>query len=444
MEVRCGKCNKLFRVSDDKITGKGIKFPCTRRGEYVRITREDFEQYTLSRGTLPVDDLLEPKPAAVPLSLDAAEAIAEETVPPERESQTFGVAAQTTYEEASEEQAPQFAEPDQSAPEPALKPEPAVEIMPEPLMSVKPKAEPLVEPQQEPLVEPQQEPLVEPQPEPLVEPQPEPLIEPQQEPESQPEPKPEPLFVPRQKAKFMPDSENQSETARPISPVSAPPTPTVQPVVTKKEYVRPAALTASPAAKRKVTEPSYSSTASHSGKTIFVLIGALIILGLAGYGVFIYLHPSQPSAQQKVKEAAHEMISMEGLHVGNTVGTVDTNGDLLVTGVIENTTEKTRASWYVVLDVYDAQGAVLTKIGLLNGNQIYNRRDYDIMEKRGANVQELKTKLLQEKGVVIPPMGRVNFEVRYLQPPPGIASFVAQTVPFDPIQLYKEIAEDMK
>jgi hypothetical protein len=412
MEVRCGKCNKLFRVSDDKITGKGIKFPCTRCGEYVRITREDFEQYTLSRGTLPVDDLLEPKPAAVPLSLDAAEAIAEETAPPERESQTFDLAAQGTYEETSEEQAPLFAEPDQSAPEPALTPEPAVEIMPEPLMPVKPKAEPLVEPPPEP--------------------------------ESPPEPKPEPLFEPRLTAKFTPDSENLREAARPVPPVSAPPTPPARPVVTKKEYVRPAALTASPAAKRKVTEPIYSSTPSRSGKTIFVLIGALIILGLAGYGVFIYLQSSQRPAQQKVKEAAREMISMEGLNVGNPVGTVDTNGDLLITGVIENTTEKTKTSWYVVLDVYDAQGTVLAKIGLLNGNQIYSRRDYDIMAKRGANVQELKTKLLQEKGVAIPPMGRVNFEVRYLQPPPGIASFDAQTVPFDPIQLYKEIAEEMK
>ena len=40
MDIRCGKCNKLFRVSDDKITGKGIKFACSRCGEAVKITRE--------------------------------------------------------------------------------------------------------------------------------------------------------------------------------------------------------------------------------------------------------------------------------------------------------------------------------------------------------------------------------------------------------------------
>jgi hypothetical protein len=98
----------------------------------------------------------------------------------------------------------------------------------------------------------------------------------------------------------------------------------------------------------------------------------------------------------------------------------------------------------VVLEVYDAQGAVLSKIRLLNGNQIYNQRDYDILAKRGANVQELKAKILQGKGLVIPPKGRVNFEMRYLQPPLGIVSFVAQVVPFDRVQLNKEIAEEIR
>src|SRR3990172_5020999 len=49
MEIRCGSCNKLFRISDDRIIGKGIKFACTRCNETIKITREEFEAYTLSR-----------------------------------------------------------------------------------------------------------------------------------------------------------------------------------------------------------------------------------------------------------------------------------------------------------------------------------------------------------------------------------------------------------
>src|SRR5512147_2168608 len=68
MEVRCGKCNKLFRVSDDKITGRGVKFSCTRCGESVKITREEFENYSLAQSAVSALDLFQPQtgPAAAP------------------------------------------------------------------------------------------------------------------------------------------------------------------------------------------------------------------------------------------------------------------------------------------------------------------------------------------------------------------------------------------
>jgi len=98
----------------------------------------------------------------------------------------------------------------------------------------------------------------------------------------------------------------------------------------------------------------------------------------------------------------------------------------------------------VVVEVYDTQNALLGKLRILNGKQIYSRRDFDILAKRGMNVQEMKTKYLQEKGVALPPKGSVNLEMHYPQPPAGIASFNALVLPFDPVQLYKEIAEEMK
>lgn len=183
------------------------------------------------------------------------------------------------------------------------------------------------------------------------------------------------------------------------------------------------------------------STPSHSGRLVLILFGTLIVLGLAGYGVFVYL---QPSPQKKVEAPAREITSIEGLQIVNPVGAVDASGDLIVTGVIENAADRERTAWYVVLEVYDAQGAVLSRLRLLNGNQIYSRRDFDILAKRGANVQELKAKLLQQKDVVIPPKGRVNFEMRFVQPPAGISNFVAQVLPFDRVQLDKEIAEEIK
>jgi hypothetical protein len=81
---------------------------------------------------------------------------------------------------------------------------------------------------------------------------------------------------------------------------------------------------------------------------------------------------------------------------------------------------------------------------MLNGKQLYTKKDYEVLEKRGLNVQELKAKNLQEPGIVIPPKGSVRFEIRFMEPPVGISSFNATLEPFDPEQLFKEMAEEQK
>lgn len=374
MEIRCRECNKLFRVSDDKITGIGIKFLCTRCGAYVKITREDFQQYTLS-----LTAASSPMPVAS-MSMPAA---------PDSETQTFASDGPVVQEVAPEEKPPLFVEPEKPASPVEAQTEPVVELMPEPL-SPSLKAEPLDELQPE-------------QPEPAT----------------------------RQ--------EDLHESAvQPASLEPMPPAPD-EPALSKQDTVEPAAPTEVYPEEQTVEEPAYSSTPTRSSRMPFALIGAVLLLGLAGYGVFRYLQEAPQSPQQKVEEATHEIISNEGLQIVNPSGAMDAKGDLLVTGVIENNTDKERNAWYVVIDVSNDQGAVLSKIRLLNGSQIYSTRDFEILAGRGQNVQELKTKILQDKGNVIPPRGRVNFEARYLQPPAGIASFSVQALPFDPVQLRAEI-----
>ena len=179
---------------------------------------------------------------------------------------------------------------------------------------------------------------------------------------------------------------------------------------------------------------------SHNARTVFILISAFILLGVVGYGVYKFILPSVQNADQP----AAEMTSIDGLQIVNPSGSVEPNGDLLITGSVENLTDKERSEWYVIVDVYDAKGNVLNKIRLLNGKQLYSRVDYDILAKRGVNVAELKSKILQNQGVVIPAKGSVSFEMRYIQPPIGMASFNAVLQPFDPIRLRKEIAEETR
>lgn len=394
METRCGSCEKLFRVSDDKITGAGIKFPCTRCGKDVRITREAFEHYTMSQSAVSVLDLFEPKPQPTkpPLTPEAAEPAAEENAAPAPGSTVLAEDLVPNPEDTQEKQSPPSVELEEVPSTPAAELEPVVELEAVPFIATEQKAGPSAEPKAEPRSVPIPEPV-------------------------------EPAFA------------------------TAPPTePQTRPAVPKKETSRPAVSSASPAKERSVKEspvkkpPVVPSTPSRSGRMLLVLFGVLLIAGLAAYGIFVYLQ----SPSKEKKETISALISNEGLHVVNSGGALQGDGDLLITGVIRNATEKQRADWYVVTEVYDAQGAVLARIRLLNGKQIFSRRDYDILAERGENVQELKAKNLQKMNVVIPPKGTVSIEMRYLKPLAAVASFNTQVFPFDPVQLAREISGEIR
>jgi phage FluMu protein Com len=364
MEIRCGSCNKLFRVADEKITGSGIKFACTRCGEYVKITRDDFERYNLSKAASPAHATFEPTAPAATLETAQPEATGRESAPvvPVKGSEPPGPAAA---------EAPR-AEPASPVTKPAPGPEPGHMIHPEPEAKPIPEAKPVAES------------------------------------------KPEPL---------RPSTPSASRPERAPSPV--------RPATTAAEII--------------AAEPLARAS---SGKKYLILVLLLFVLGAAaffilrtaGYNVFRFTR----SASRETQVATKVMTSPEGLQITSASGSLDQNQDLIISGVIENTTDKEKAAWYVVVDVYDAQGTFLTRARMLNGKQLYTKKDYEVLAKRGVDVQELKTKGLQDPGVVIPPKGSVRFEIRFMEPPIGIASFNATLQPFDPEQLFKEIAEEQK
>ena len=60
------------------------------------------------------------------------------------------------------------------------------------------------------------------------------------------------------------------------------------------------------------------------------------------------------------------------------------------------------------------------------------------------NIKDIKAQVLAQQGIVIPPRGKVPFEIRYLEPPRGVASFNSSLQPFDPIRLFQEVADEAK
>jgi hypothetical protein len=166
----------------------------------------------------------------------------------------------------------------------------------------------------------------------------------------------------------------------------------------------------------------------------------LVMLGMAGYGVYLYTG----TATQKTEEPPRAASSTEGLQIVSATGAMDPTGDLLITSVIENSLSVERPAWYVVVDIFGTQGALLSRVRVVNGKQLFTQRDYEILASRGFNVQDLKAKNLEDQGIVVPPHGSVSFEIRYVQPQGGIASFNATLQPFDPVRMFKEISGEIK
>ncbi len=377
MEVRCGKCNKLFRVSDDKIAGPGVKFACSRCGEYVKITKADFEQYNLSQATASVLASHEPKPKTVKASPETA-----------RDRVGSAPAATPPGFDLSEPPANEFP-PEDQAPPAFVKPAPAPRPAPEP-PPVQPKPQSKVGPKESKPTAPVMQPSVTP-------------------------PKPAAAVKPESGAHSFPQGSSAPSA--------------------------PAGEAAQPAMPLLSTPSAGPAASSGTGKRLLVFIAVLLVIILAAvFGAKWYFG----RASHQVSDAVKAVTSPEGLLITSASGAIDPGTqDLVITGVIENTTDKPRPAWYVVADVYDAQNTVLIRAKMLSGKQIYTRRDYDIFAKRGYNMQDLKMKM-QEPGIIIQPKGTVNFEIRIMEPPVGIASFNATLQPFDPVQLFKEIVEDQK
>lgn len=203
-------------------------------------------------------------------------------------------------------------------------------------------------------------------------------------------------------------------------------------IIYQNQYEKKRNVASAPSASRPKSKPVIPES---SGKKYIILIVLFFILAAAGYGMFMYLQPNSQNAREVFKG----VISPEGLRIASVTRSVDANHDFLIGGVIENTTNKEWADWYVVVDVYGAEGKVLDSARMWNGKQLYTMKDYEVLAKRGVDVKELRAKNLYGPGVVIPPKGTVQFEMRFMELSNSVSGFNATLQPFDPVRLYKEI-----
>jgi hypothetical protein len=160
--------------------------------------------------------------------------------------------------------------------------------------------------------------------------------------------------------------------------------------------------------------------------------GVALALGVVLFAVYqngsytASIEQAAKDAVQKPTAAAKPLtITAAGLQVANAHGYIDpATGDLVVSGAVQNTTDKPKLGWYLVTEVRDAKEAVLATAKMVNGVQLFSKAELDVLFKRGEKIEDIQKKLSALGEGAIPAKGSVVFEMRVLSPPAGSARFL--------------------
>lgn len=524
MDIRCGSCGKLFRVADEKISGKGIRFKCSKCGEVITVTKQDFEMDLLAReGEAGPAPAVPPRPAAVapqpppsppqlepepeareykpppPLPEDEEEPVAQGSKAPDapaaglddfdfsspdvaaQHSQSpdaglgdFALGESTAGEEEQEPAGElSLSEEDASAAEASLafpadlisepkrksafaaaaEMEPAAEQDASPALEQQADAGGLGEPAGDMGAIPdlgapaEEEPLAPAAP-------PEPAQEPLSAPPAAPPP-PASETAPPKGPVITPELLAQMKRAAPAKP-AAQQKPAPAPAADDDNIDLGAALAipkgagTTPAGGEKPASAVMSAgpgrSSGGSGKRAIVLgaiAAALIAVLVALYFLGYLWGKSDQVAQQTPKKAPQE-ITAEGLAIADPAAYLDPEkGDLVVTGTVQNSLDRTKPGWYLVIDITDGSQKVVATVRVVNGVQIMTKRDYGILAKRGLNVDEIKAANAKAvRTAVVPAKGSVNFEARLYEPPADIAGFLPVLKTFDPEVVLEAVAKE--
>jgi hypothetical protein len=142
------------------------------------------------------------------------------------------------------------------------------------------------------------------------------------------------------------------------------------------------------------------------------LVGILCCIVVLTIGLEIKEGRLSPSARQH----ASQELSSEGLVLRNLEESMNAEGDLVITGAIENTTKTDKAGWIAIAELSAEKGQVLRRATLINGLQIFNINDLEVLRKRGApisppNLSEAQGSYVLKAGTSVP------FKVRFYGPP---------------------------
>lgn len=453
MDIRCPSCSKLFRVADEKISGKGIRFKCSKCAEIITITKDDFEMDLLAREDKAVEPVSQQQPApgpsitlVPPQPTPSTELEAREYQPPQEEdippaalsdfdfSEPHAAATAAAHpEEGFGGQDFSFnAEPErEAAPEFDISPEAAAEAeaalqFPDDLIS---------EPARKPAFGTASASAPEAEPAPAV-----------QAPDlgAAPAMPKGPVISPDLLAQMKRNAPDKSAARAGAAP------PADEDIDLGAALAMP--KTPEPAGKKEAEADSKTAAAARGAEASFMsksglIFGVIALALVAGLAALYFLGflggiigPETKQKPQLMSQPARQEITPEGLSIVDPVAFLDPErGDLVITGRIQNTTDKPKPGWCLVTEVRDEKETVLATVRTVNGVQIYSKAELDTLVKRGGKIDELQKKMASPGAGTISPKGSVPFEVRVMNPPAGSARFLPTLQSFDPSSLIESI-----
>lgn len=183
----------------------------------------------------------------------------------------------------------------------------------------------------------------------------------------------------------------------------------------------------------------FSSQKSFSAPTFYrqmlFLFPFALIMTFMSYGeIMDVVKRRELSIFGKQVEKEHvERDLPEGLKVISPEANMDKNGDLIITGLVNNSSTINK-SWFLIADVYGADNTVLARGRVINGRQIYSPNEYEILTKK----RNIPPAALQHHEQILMPKNSADFEMRIIEPPAGIKDFTLTLQPVNYDQLASE------
>ena len=489
MDIRCPSCSKLFRVADEKIAGKGIRFKCSKCAEVITITKDDFEMDLLAREGEAVSPETQPSAPAVktveappppPPSTPEPEAreykpppdqpgdedaAGDQAIPPSsltdfdfsephaaaaaaaHPDDGFGGAGFSFDASAEQDAAPEI----EISPEAAAEAESALQF-PDDLIS-EPKRKPAFGSAEPEVTTTQAEegPAVNEQeidlgaalamPTGAVSDDAPDTMESEPAPGPTPTPPKGPVISPELLAQMKRNALERSAVKVRTAPSAGDDIDLGAALAMPKTVDAVGRVTATTSAGNAAPSKAGESTSSRKtllvgGAIALLLVAALAVLYAMGYlGGTNVQDAQQPGPQQ---QAARKSITAEGLSIVDPSAFIDPeHGDIVIRGKIANSLDKPKAGWFLVAEVRDVKETVLATVKMVNGTQVYTERDRELLVKRGRKPEQIRSMSEAGEGK-IPAGGSVSFEVRVPDPPAGSARFLPMLRSFDPAMLEKD------